>query len=66
MNWLRNLRRRLFPPTDGTICATPNPAPCDRHRELNGPCRCLDLPQHRGWHECGQGSSWDNYARSEA
>ncbi len=64
MTGLRTLWRRLFPPTDGSICAIERPDRCGLHEALNGPCRCLEPPHHRGVHECGQGARWDDYARS--
>jgi hypothetical protein len=62
---LRALWRRLFPPTDGSICEAVRMPRCKDHEHLGGPCRCLNLPHHGGGHECGQGARWDNYARSE-
>lgn len=58
MTWLRALRRRLFPPTDGAICAELNPRRCEWHLLCDGPCRCLEPPHHGGLHECGQGARW--------
>ncbi len=63
MTALRAWWRRLFPPSDGTICADLGPG-CGGHKELGGPCRCLHLAWHRGGHECGQGARWGDYARS--
>ncbi len=64
MTRLRALWRRLFPPSDGTICAVMRHQPCDDHVQSGGLCRCLHLRWHGGGHECGQGARWDNYARS--
>ncbi len=64
MTGLRAVWRRLFPPSDGSICEQLNPQRCDRHVAFDGPCRCLDLPHHGGLHECGQGARWASYVRS--
>lgn len=62
---LRVLWRRLFPPSDGSICGRPGPG-CDLHEALGAPCRCLNLPGHDDMHECGQGARWDDDVRSRA
>ncbi len=66
MTSLRAAWRRLFPPTDGTICAADRGERCDLHEFLGGPCRCLHLPWHRELHECGQGARWGDNVRSGA
>jgi hypothetical protein len=64
MTALRALWRRLFPPSDGTICADLRQQTCAHHEALNRPCRCLRLLHHRDMHECGQGARWGDYVRS--
>ncbi len=58
MNALVAVWRRLFPPSDGTICGLPRLFGCETHRRLGWVCRCLELEWHRGGHECGQGARW--------
>ncbi len=64
MSGLVAVWRRLFPPSDGSICAQVRLFRCEVHKRLGFVCRCLHLQWHRGGHECGQGARWGDNVRS--
>ncbi len=64
MTRFRAMWRRLFPPSDGTVCGLARLTRCEAHRVMAWPCRCLEPKWHGGGHECGQGARRGGDVRS--